>query len=131
MQIEHSFLAILSGFIAIIGLTGIATVLLKHFTPALVRDDASLDPPFAMVINVGLSLVFSVLGGYVTARFAQSKPLVHALVLAIVVLLLSAISAVQMKNRQPIYYLLVLTAIPPLAVLAGGILRLHQIGLHW
>jgi hypothetical protein len=130
MQVAHSFLAILSGFIAIIGLTGIATVLLKHFTPALVRDDAPLDP-FAQAINVGLSLVFSVLGGYVTARFAQSKPLVHALMLAIVVLLLGAISALQMKNRQPTYYLLVLTAIPPLAVLAGGILRLNQIGLHW
>jgi len=51
--------------------------------------------------------------------------------LAIVVLLLSAISAVQMKDRKPIYYLLILTAVPPLAMLAGGILRLHQIGLHW
>jgi len=130
MQVAHSFLAILAGFIAVIGFTGIATALLKRFAPDLMRDHAKPDP-LAMAIHVGLNLAFSLLGGYVTARFAQSKPLVHALMLAIVVLLLSAISAVQMKDRQPIYYLLILTAVPPLAVLAGGILRLHQIGLHW
>jgi hypothetical protein len=37
-----------------------------------------------------------------------------------------------MKGRQPVYYLLISMTIPPLAVLAGGLLRLHQIGiLHW
>ncbi len=130
MQIAHSFLAILAGFITIVGLMGIATALLKRVAPHLAQDDAPLDP-LAMTLNVCIGLVCSLLGGYVTARYAQGNPLVHTLMLALAVLVLSALSAVQMKGRQPIYYLLVLTIIPPLAVLAGGLLRLRQIGLHW
>ena len=85
-----------------------------------------------MSVNIGLSLIFSILGGYVTARYAEANPQTHAFMLAVAVLLLSAVSAVQMKNKQPIYYLLILTVIPPLAVVAGGILRLHQTGaLRW
>ena len=130
MRIAHSFLAILAGFITIIGLMGIATALFKRIAPHLTRDDAPPDP-FVMAVNVGIGLVCSILGGYVTARYAQGKPLVHALMLALAVLLLSALSALQMKAKQPVYYLLVVTVIPPLAVLCGGLLRLHQIGLHW
>jgi hypothetical protein len=130
MQIAHSFLAILAGFITIVGLIGIATALLKRVAPNLTNDDSPPDP-FVMAVNVGLGLVCSLLGGYVTARYAQGNPIVHALMLALAVLLLSALSAVQMKGKQPIYYLLILATIPPLAVLCGGLLRMHQIGLRW
>jgi hypothetical protein len=130
MQIAHSFLAILAGFITIVGLMGIATALLKRFAPNLTRDDAPPDH-FIMAVNVSIGLVCSLLGGYVTARYSQGNPVVHDLMLALAVLLLSAMSALQLKNKQPVYYLLILTIIPPLAVLCGGILRLHQIGIHW
>jgi hypothetical protein len=131
MQIAHSFLAILLGFIAIIGLTGIATALLKQFAPGMTGEDGPFDP-FTMAVHVGLDLVFSGLGGYITARIAQKNPIAHALMLALVVLLLTAFSTLQRKGKQPVYYLLISTTIPPLAVLAGGVLRLHQIGvLHW
>lgn len=130
MQTAHSFLAILAGFITVVGLMGIATALLKRLAPDLTREDAEPDL-FIMAVNVGLGLVFSLLGGYVTARFARNNPLVHALMLALTVLLLSAFSAFEMRKKQPTYYLLVLTAVPPLAVLCGGLLRLHQMGIHW
>lgn len=129
MQIVHSFLAILAGFVTIVGLMGIATVLLKRIAPALTRDDAPPDP-FIMALNVGIGLVCSLLGGYVTARYALGNPLVHVLMLALAVLILSALSALQMKGKQPVYYLMVLTIIPPLAVLCGGLLRLRQMGLN-
>src|SRR5215475_9396993 len=130
MQIAHSFLAILAGFITIVGLMGIATALLKRFAPNVTRDDAPPDP-FIMAVNVGVGLICGIAGGYITARYAQGNPIVHALMLALAVLLLSAMSALQMKGRQPVYYLLILTIIPPLAVLCGGLLRLRQMGLHW
>lgn len=131
MQILHSFLAILVGFVTIVGLMGIATALLKRFAPSVARDDAPPDP-FIMAVNVGTGLVCALIGGYVTARYAQgANPLVHALMLALAVLLLSAMSALQMKGKQPVYYLIVLTVIPPLAVLCGGLLRLRQMGLSW
>ena len=129
MRIAHSFLAMLAGFVTIIGGIGIATALLSRVVPNLTSDDVPPDP-FIMALNVGIGLVCSLLGGCVTARYALGNPLVHALMLALVVLLLSALSALQQKGRQPIYYLLVLMIIPPLAVLSGGLLRLHQLGLH-
>jgi hypothetical protein len=128
MRIAHSFLAILAGFITIVGMMGIATAVLKRVAPDLSNDNSP--DPFIMAVNVGVGLVCSLLGGYVTARYAQGNPIVHALMLALGVLLLSALSAVQMKGKQPTYYLLILTTIPPLAVLCGGLLRMHQIGLR-
>jgi hypothetical protein len=130
MRIVHSFLAILAGLITAVGLSGIATALLKRLALDLTRDDTPPDP-FVMAVNVGIELVSSLLGGYVTARYAQGNPLSHALMLALAVLLLSALSALQMKGKQPVYYLLVLTIIPPLAVLSGGLLRLRQMGISW
>lgn len=127
MRIAHSFLAILAGFITVIGMMGIATALLKRFAPELTREDAPQDL-FIMAVHVGIGLCSGLAGGYITARYTHGNPLVHALVLAIAVLLMSALSALQMKGKQPIYYLLILSIIPSLAVLAGGVLRLRQLG---
>ncbi len=55
MQIAYSFLAILTGFITIVGLIGIATALLKRFAPNLTSDDAPPDP-FIMAVNVAIGL---------------------------------------------------------------------------
>jgi uncharacterized protein YggT (Ycf19 family) len=128
MQIAHSFLSILAGFVVIVGLTGIATAVLRRFAPSLAQVNAKPDA-LAMAVNVGLSFLFSTLGGYVTARYTAGNPLAHASMLAMAVLLLSAISAIQMKGKQPVYYLLILMIIPTLAVLAGALLRLHQLGV--
>ena len=67
-------------------------------------------------------------GGYVTACIARQNPLVHTLALALVVLLFSALSALQLKGTVPVAYQLTLTMLTPLAVLSGGILRLKQLG---
>ncbi len=128
--IAQSFFAILAGFVTVVGISGIAAAVLRKFAPSVVDENTPADP-FIMAVNVGIGMATSLLGGYVTARFSQGNPLIHALVLALVVLLFSAFSAVQMKNKQPVYYLLVLTVIPPLAVLCGGLLRLRQLGIQW
>ncbi|HZU10924.1 MAG TPA: hypothetical protein VFA02_13555 [Pseudacidobacterium sp.] len=128
--IAQSFFAILAGFVTVVGISGIAAAVLRKFAPSVADENTPADP-FIMAVNVGIGMATSLLGGYVTARFSQGNPLIHALVLALVVLLFSAFSAVQMKNKQPVYYLLVLTVIPPLAVLCGGLLRLRQLGIQW
>ncbi|MGD0522364.1 MAG: hypothetical protein ABSA48_13990 [Terracidiphilus sp.] len=51
------------------------------------------------------------------------------LALGIVVLALAALSALQSKGEQPIWYQLALVAITPLGVLAGGLLRLRVLGI--
>jgi hypothetical protein len=51
------------------------------------------------------------------------------LALALIVLLLAALSAMQSRGMQPIWYQLMLVAITPLGVLAGGLVRLRVLGI--
>jgi hypothetical protein len=65
----------------------------------------------------------------VTTWAAAGNPMIQVLALALVVLLLAALSALQAKGKQPIWYQLALVAIAPLGVLAGGLLRLRVLGI--
>jgi hypothetical protein len=51
------------------------------------------------------------------------------LALAIIVLVLAALSALQSRGKQPVWYQLALVAITPLGVFAGGILRIKVLGI--
>jgi hypothetical protein len=131
VKILHSFLAIGGGFLVIALLVAIATLLEKRLTPRMANETEETMRPrrLDLLLNLGYSVLFAAAGGYVTARIARENPLVHTLALAMVVLLLSALSALQLKGKQPVGYQLALTAFTPLAVLGGGLLRLKQIGL--
>lgn len=131
MKILHSFLAISGGFLVIALLVAIATFVEKLMTPKTTDEvDETLRPRrLDLLLNLGYSVLFAATGGYVTAWIARENPLVHTLALAMVVLLLSALSALQLKGKQPVGYQLALTALTPLAVLSGGLLRLKQLGL--
>jgi len=50
-------------------------------------------------------------------------------VLGIVVLAMAALSAMQSRGKQPIWYALALVGIMPLGVLAGGLVRLRVLGI--
>ena len=64
-----------------------------------------------------------------TAWAAAANPLIHVLALALVVLALAALSALQLRGKQPIWYQLTLVAISPIGVLAGGLARLRVLGI--
>jgi hypothetical protein len=51
--------------------------------------------------------------------------------LAIVILLLSALSALQLRGKQPVSYQFALMVLTPVAALAGGLLRMHEAGYRW
>jgi hypothetical protein len=63
------------------------------------------------------------------SHLALGNPLIQVLALALVVLLLAALSALQAKGKQPIWFQLALVAIAPLGVLGGGLLRLRVLGI--
>jgi predicted membrane-bound dolichyl-phosphate-mannose-protein mannosyltransferase len=65
----------------------------------------------------------------VTAYLATGNPLVLVLVLAIVVLAMAALSALQSRGVQPVWYALALLVLMPLGALAGGMLRLRVLGI--
>lgn len=128
MVILHAFLALLAGFATMALLVILLTAVLTRLVPSWVGAAGRPQPGYVFV-NLGYSLLASAAGGYVTAWAAAANPLVHVLALALVVLALAALSALQSRGKQPIWYALSLLAISPLGVLAGGLVRLRVLGI--
>jgi hypothetical protein len=80
-------------------------------------------------VNLGYSFLAAAAGGYVTAWLAAGNPLFQVLALAIIVLAIAAMSAMQARGKQPIWYQLTLTALSPLGVFAGGLVRMRVLGI--
>lgn len=128
MVVLHAFLALVGGFAAISALVAVITSLLRKLAPGWAGETGN--PGFGYVfVNLGYSFLAAAGGGYVTAWIAQHNPLVHVLALAITVLLLAALSALEQRGKQPVGYMLALVAITPLGVLAGGLVRLRVLGV--
>jgi hypothetical protein len=128
MVILHTFLALAAGFAAMtILLLGFAA-LLARVIPAWAGEPAR--PGFGCAtVNFGGAFLTASVGGYITAWVAAANPLIHVLALALVVLALAALSALQARGKQPIWYQLALVALPSLGVLAGGLLRLRVLDI--
>jgi hypothetical protein len=139
MVVLHAFLALLSGFATMAAIVAVITVLLQKLTPGWVGESSEpgtgqgapggKPKPGYVFVNLGYSFLAAAAGGYVTAWIAQHNPLIHALALAIIVLLLAALSALQQRGRQPVWYAMTLVAVTPLGVLAGGMVRLRVLGI--
>jgi heme A synthase len=124
LVILHAFLALLAGFATMVLLVIAITALLSRLTPDWVGEEAKPRAGY-VAVNLGYSFLAAAAGGYVTALAADANPLIHVLALALVVLLLAALSAMQSRGKQPIWYALALVAISPVGVLAGGMVRLR------
>ena len=128
MVILHAFLALVAGFATMALLVIVLTALLTRMVPSWTGAEGKPQPGYVFV-NLGYSLLAAAAGGYVTAWAAGDNPLIHVLALGIVVLALSALSALQSRGKQPIWYALTLVAISPIGVLAGGLVRLRVVGI--
>ncbi len=124
----HAFLALAAGFLTMAILVAVLTALLVRLTPSWVSEEGKPQPGYIFV-NLGYSFLAAAAGGYVTAWLAVANPLFHVLVLAIIVLALAALSALQAKGKQPVWYQLTLVAMTPIGVLAGGLVRLRVMGI--
>lgn len=142
MVILHTFLALAAGFSVVTLLALALAAAVARLAPSwadaegkLLKESSSgdlrkpgLNPGYAFV-NLGSSFLAAAAGGYVTAWVATANPLIQVLALAIIVLAISALSALQARGLQPIWYQLVLVAISPIGVLAGGLVRLRVMGI--
>ena len=128
MVVIHTFLALLAGFATMAILVMVITALITQLAPDWSGADGKPRPGYAFV-NLGYSCLAAAAGGYVTAWTAAANPLIHVLVLGIVVLAMGALSALQSRGKQPIWYALSLLSLAPLGVLAGGLLRLRVLGI--
>jgi hypothetical protein len=128
MVIAHAFLALLAGFAVMVALVMGLAALLARLVPGWTGSEATPQASYAFV-NLGSSFLAAAAGGYVTAWIAAANPLIHVLALGIIVLALSALSALQSKGKQPVWIQLALVAISPMGVLAGGLARLRVLGI--
>jgi hypothetical protein len=124
----RAFLALLAGFATMALLVMVLTALLVKLTPSWVGEPGKPKPGYIFV-NLGYSFLAAAAGGYVTAWAAQRNPLIHVLALALAVLAMAGLSALQQRGQQPIWYILALVALSPLGVLAGGLVRLRVLGV--
>jgi hypothetical protein len=132
--ILHAFLALVSGFAVMALLLMAMTALLTRLAPSWTDGEGRPQQvvgwqPGYVFVNLGYSFLAAAAGGYVTAWAAVANPMVHVLALGMVVLALAALSALQSRGKQPIWYQLALVAISPLGVLAGGLVRLRILGI--
>jgi len=128
LVILYAFLALLAGFATIVlGVMGF-TMLLARLVPSWAGIAGPPRRGYILVV-LGYTYLANAAGGYITAWIAAAHPLEHVLVLGIVILLLSGLSAILSKSQQHTLYQLALVAIMPLGVLAGGILRLRILGI--
>jgi hypothetical protein len=128
MPMLRSFLALLAGFAAMAALVTIVTAALMKLAPAWVGARGRPRPSYVL-FNLGCSFAAAMLGGYITAWMATERTLIHVLVLGLIVLLLGALSALQQRGQQPVWYQLLLIAITPCGVVLGGLLRLKLFGV--
>ncbi len=129
-EIERSFLAILAGFATMAALVTLATTAVAKSFPRLIGEPAHPRRRY-LLLNLGYSAAFAAAGGFVTAIVAKADPLRTVLMLAIVILLMSAVSALQLRGQQPVPYQFALIVLTPVAALAGGLLRIHSLGYRW
>jgi peptidoglycan/LPS O-acetylase OafA/YrhL len=114
----------------------ICTALLSVGTDAFMHA-RGIFPPTGEAMSEGLfalaaayRLVFTVLGGYVTAGLAPRKPMMHVLILGTIGALAATAGAVSTWNAGPEFgphwypILLVVTALP--CVWAGGMWRTRR-----
>ena len=128
MVILHAFLALAAGFAVMVLLVIAMTALLTRMVPSWTGAEGKLQPGYVFV-SLGYSFLAAAAGGYVTAWVAAANPLIHVLALGLVVLALAALSALQSRGKQPVWYPLALVAISPLGVLAGGLVWLRVTGI--
>ncbi len=123
----RSVVAVAAGFVV--------TALLSVGTDAVMHA-SGVFPPSGESMSDGLyvwatsyRVVFTVIGGYLTAALAPRQPMTHALALGIVGLVVATVGAAATWGAGPAFgprwypVLLVVTALP--CVWAGGMLRRH------
>ncbi len=128
MVILHAFLALAAGFLTMAALIAVMTAMLKWLTPSWAGETGKAQAGY-MFVNVGYSFLAAAAGGYVTTWAAAGSPLYQVLALGIIVLALAALSALQAKGTQPVWYQLTLVGLTPIGVLAGGLVRLRVTGI--
>lgn len=128
MVMLRAFWALAAGFAAVMIVALGLRAILQWLVPSMTEMNPLPGASYT-IVNVGASLLAGAAGGYVTAVVGTGNPMIEVLALGIVVLALSALSALQARGKQAIWYLLLQVAISPMGVLAGALVRMRVLGI--
>ena len=130
MVVLDAFVALAAGFIVLTLLSLALSTLVTRMVPSWsnAKGPVECGPGYALV-SLGSAFLGSAAGGYVTAWVAAANPLVHVMALGLAVLALAGLSTLKSPGKAPLWFQLAQVAIPPLGVLAGGLVRLRVLGI--
>ena len=118
----RSVSAVLIGFILIPLLNMGTQALLSRALPDLYPADGPVTSTAALLLACGYVAVFGILGCYVTARLAPSRPMLHALILGALGLAVSIPAALATWSDAPVWFNVYnLLAVMPYAWIGGRI----------
>lgn len=118
MNVLRSIGAVIGGFLVLAVLsTAMDTVLEKTIWPGLAHAEASTG---VWLIVTAYRAVFSILGCYLAARWAPSRPMAHALALGVIGVMLSSLGAYVMWSLGTHWYPIALIVIALPCAYIGG-----------
>ena len=120
--------AVLLGFFAVVVLS-LGTDQVLHVLKVYPPWGQPMHDPGLNLLALAYRIVYTVVGGYVTARFAPHNPMRHALALGIVGLVVGAAGAIATipMGLGPSWYPIALVVIAlPLTLLGGTLHRRRQ-----
>jgi hypothetical protein len=122
----RTFLAVMAGFAVTVLLVLVTSALagLAFGLPLTTAPGQPVVQPGAgyLAANLLSAVVAALAGGWTTARLAGRHPMLHAVVLAAIVLSLGVMGARAPQPGQPTWYPWTLAIIGPVGVLAGAAL---------
>ena len=116
----RSILSVLAGFALWTVLSLASNAALAAAVPGAFREDGSTDSVGMLLLILVLSVVFSVIAGYVTALLAREKTKQHALALGLALLAVGIFVQIQYWDVMPVWYHLSFLALLVPGVLLGA-----------
>lgn len=118
----RSVMSVMVGFLALNVALSLESSLLR------IVFHGKLDSTGYLVARLVVSVIAAAVAGFVCAVIAPGRPLVHAGVIAAILLTFSISAYYRLQgDPQPNWYLLSLTIVPPLAVMGGAALDFPEL----
>ncbi len=118
--------AVLLGFLVMALAVGLGTAAAANWMLSRPADGAPPRPtPSYIAVNLIVSGLAAILGGFTAARLAGRSPMVHAGVLALLLVVLSIITSLASgsqatQSNQPVWYPFAVAVLGATGVMAGG-----------